>query len=173
MNVPTTAATCCAVGQFDSRLLKNDALSRGNRIPRQGTYRLPESSGLAYGKQLEHGRRPLQAAAPSPNATKSRPGYRQRVTKCKNIYPYVRKSNQFCRFAENLASPSSSAGPIEIRTGCGLRLVPLRQIKDLAPKFVRIIPTLLRTSVRGAAATGSRTCFCSRFTSSCTRPCIR
>jgi len=74
--------------------LKSRQAIEGQSNPPTGTYRLPKLSGLASVIQYGRGRRPLQAPARPPNATESRLGHRQRVTKCINRYRlYVKNAS--------------------------------------------------------------------------------
>ena len=89
----------CGFNELGSRAicltyLKSRQAIEGQSNPPTGTYRLPKLSGLASVIQYGRGRRPLQAPARPPNATESRLGYRQRVTKCINRYRlYVKNAS--------------------------------------------------------------------------------
>src|SRR5262249_51934612 len=88
-NSATAVSTSLAAALVGWPTSRAGTLSKGNQIPRRGTYRLPIPSSLASVVQYGRGRRPLQAPGAPPNATESRPGYRQRVTKCINRYRLI------------------------------------------------------------------------------------
>ena len=92
LNSATAVSTSLAAALFVWLTSRVGTQSKGNQIPRQETYRLPKPSSLASVVQYRRGRRSLQAPVPPPNATESRPGYRQRVTKCINKYQLCTKN---------------------------------------------------------------------------------